>query len=73
MLAENVPASKIEWRRDQMPMLSRAIEMGYVRFTDRAGIRYFYLTKAGYSSIGIEPLSYSPIGPIIRWFGGLRK
>lgn len=71
--AENVPASEIEWRQDQMPMLMRALDMGYIRYTDRVVTRYFYLTKSGYSAIGIEPLTYSPIGPIIRWFRGLLK
>ncbi|WP_426124455.1 hypothetical protein [Pararhizobium sp. PWRC1-1] len=69
--AEDVPASEIEWRRDQMPMLLRALEMGYVRYSERAGARHFYLTKSGYSAIGIEPLGYSPIGPVIRWLRGL--
>ena len=69
--AEDVPASEIGWRREQMPMLSRALEMGYVRYRERAGTRHFYLTKSGYSSLGIEPLDYFPIGPVVRWIRGL--
>jgi hypothetical protein len=69
--AENLPASEIEWRQDQMPMLIRALDMGYVRYTERTGIRRYYLTKPGYSAIGIQPLGYFPIGPVIRWFRGL--
>jgi hypothetical protein len=69
--AENVPAPEIGWRVDQMPVLIRALDMGYVRYRERDGIRHFYLTKAGYSTIGIEPLGYSPIGPVMRWLRGL--
>ncbi|WP_426230089.1 hypothetical protein [Pararhizobium sp. DWP3-4] len=66
--AENVPASEIAWRQDQMPILMRALNMGYVRYRERAGTKHFYLTRAGYSAIGIEPLSYSPSAILSGWF-----
>jgi hypothetical protein len=71
--AENVPASEIDWRVDQMPLLIRALDMGYVRYRERDGVRHFYLTKAGYSTIGIAPLGYSPFGHITRWLFRLLK
>jgi hypothetical protein len=66
--AENVPASETGWRQDQMPILMRALDMGYVGYRERAGTKHFSLTKAGYSAIGIEPLSYSPLAILGGWF-----
>jgi hypothetical protein len=69
--AENVPASEIDWHQDQTPILLMALSMGYLRYRERAGIRYFYLTNAGYDAIGAERMTFSPFGPLSRWFRSL--
>lgn len=55
--AEDVPASDIPWNSDMTPAILVALNMGYMRYRDRSGIKHFYLTSAGYSKIGIPPFS----------------
>ncbi len=39
-----------------MPILPMALSMGYLRYRERGGIKYFCLTNAGYDAIGAERL-----------------
>ncbi len=67
--AENVPAHSIEWRTDMTPAINVGMNMGYMRYRERDGVRYFYLTDAGYSKIGIPP--FSPWDSALSWLKGL--
>lgn len=69
--AEDVPATQIGWRSDSAPLLMLALQMGYIRYRDRDGIRYFDLTNAGYYTLGIEPPSRSSMGAMFRWLRNL--
>ncbi|MGQ2917230.1 MULTISPECIES: hypothetical protein [Rhizobium] len=55
--AEGVPSHEIGWEANMMPAINVAINMGYMRYRERAGERYFYLTPVGYQKIGIKPFS----------------
>ena len=68
--AQDVPATQIGWGSKLAPFLMLALNMGYIRYRDRDGIRYFSLTKAGYYTLGIEPPTRSSMGAMFRW---LRK
>ena len=57
--AEDVPGDDISWNADMAPAIMVALNMGYMRYRERRGIRHFYLTSAGYSKIGIPPFSAS--------------
>jgi hypothetical protein len=63
--AENVPAHAIAWRADMTPAINVGMNMGYMRYRERGGVRHFYLTEAGYSKIGIPP--YSPWASMRSW------
>lgn len=55
--AEDVPAAEIRWEPSMTPAILVALNMGYMRYRERQGVKHFYLTSAGYSKIGILPFS----------------
>ena len=68
--ARDVPATEIDWREDMMPALMQALNMGYIRYRERGGVKHFYLTKFGFDAIGIEPPRFSPFRIILEWLSG---
>lgn len=71
--AEDVPADEIDWRPHMTPVLMRALNMGYVRYRDRKGVRHFSLTEAGYNAIGLEYPTYSAWSVLRDWLSGAGK
>lgn len=69
--AEDVPADDIPWESQMTPAIVVALNMGYMRYRERKGMKHFYLTSAGYSKIGIPPFSASRhiVQTIRKWFG----
>ncbi|POO48725.1 hypothetical protein CPJ18_25345 (plasmid) [Agrobacterium rosae] len=69
--AEDVPAGDISWESTMTPAIVVALNMGYMRYREREGIKHFYLTSAGYSKIGVQPFSIRRyiIQTIRSWFG----
>ena len=69
--AEDVPADEISWDSAMTPAIVVALNMGYMRYREKKGIKHFYLTSAGYSKIGIPPFSASRhiVQTIRRWLG----
>ncbi|KXG87424.1 hypothetical protein ATO67_19115 [Agrobacterium bohemicum] len=53
--AESVPAHAIAWRAYMTPAINVGMNMGYMRYRERDGVRHFYLTDAGYNKMGIPP------------------
>ncbi len=51
------------------PAINVGMNMGYMRYRERNGVRHFYLTEAGYSKIGIPP--FSPWASIRLWIKSL--
>ncbi|WP_455918353.1 hypothetical protein [Ensifer canadensis] len=68
--AEDVPAHEIDWREEMMPALIQALNMGYIRYRERGGVKHFYLTKFGYEAIGIEPPRFSSFRTVLQWLLG---
>lgn len=55
--AEDVPSCRVGWKSYMMPAINIALNMGYMRYRERDGERYFSLTPFGYQKIGIAPFS----------------
>jgi len=55
--AEGVPSSRIGWDSHMTPAINVALNMGYMRYTERDGERYFSLTRVGYQKVGVRPFS----------------
>lgn len=68
--AEDVPAHEIDWRQEMTPALMKALDMGYIRYRERGGVKHFSLTKFGYEAIGIEPPKFSPFRIVLQWLFG---
>lgn len=50
---EGVPSYEIGWEACMTPAINVALNMGYMRYREHSGERYFYLTPAGYQKIGM--------------------
>ncbi|MDQ1194375.1 hypothetical protein [Agrobacterium sp. SORGH_AS 787] len=55
--AEKVPASELAWNPSMLAAINVAVNMGYMRYSVKDGMRYFFLTDAGYHKIGIPAFS----------------
>jgi len=71
---EGVPSYEIGWDACMTPAINVALNMGYMRYREHSGERYFYLTPAGYQKIGIVPLSaWTYLASLLKKIVGLGR